>query len=138
MGCNHGHPGPCPGPWRRVVTDPSKHCYLPCLGDCATQRQCQWNREGGGGGEGRGPETSKQPEGQPVPAGQGSAERPRKYSPVRRESKGTRSVVRGKGEGGGGQKKNLGPCLRPWHGVVTDPSKHCYLPRLGDCKTQQR
>ena len=27
-------------------------------------------------------------------------ERPRKYSPVRRESRGTRSVVRGKGEGG--------------------------------------
>ena len=37
-----------------------------------------------------------------IQAGQGRAERPQKYSPVRRESRGTRSVVRGKGEGVGG------------------------------------
>ena len=33
----------------------------------------------------------------------------------------------------GSNHGNLGLCLRPWRGVVTDPSKHCYLPRLGDC-----
>ena len=37
VGSNHGNLGPCPRPWRRVVTDPSKHRYLPRLGDCATQ-----------------------------------------------------------------------------------------------------
>ena len=63
---------------------------------------------GGGGGKGRGPETSKQPAGRPGPAGQGSAERPRKYSPVRRESRGTRTVVRVKGEGGGGADRETG------------------------------
>ena len=29
VGSNHGNLGQCPRPWRRVVTDPSKHCYLP-------------------------------------------------------------------------------------------------------------
>ena len=64
--------------------------------------------EGGGGEKGRGPETSKQPAERPGPAEQGSAERPRKYSPVRRESRGTRSVVQGKGEGGGGGRQRDG------------------------------
>ena len=48
---------------------------------------------GGGGGKGWGPETSKQPSGRQGPAEQGSAGRPRKYSPFRRESKGTSTVV---------------------------------------------
>ena len=47
----------------------------------------------------------KQTPGRPGPAEQGSAERSRKDSPVRRESKGTRSVIRGKGEGEGGAKE---------------------------------
>ena len=29
----------------------------------------------------------------------------------------------------GSNHGNLGPCPRPWHGVVADPSRHCYLPR---------
>ena len=53
-----------------------------------------------GGGHGRGPETSKQPTGRPGPAGQGRSEQQRKYSSVRRESRGKSTVVRGKGEGG--------------------------------------
>ena len=65
-------------------------------------------QEGGGGGKGRKPETSKQPAGRPGPEGQGSAERPQKYSPVRRESRGTRSVVRGKGEVGGAEGRETG------------------------------
>ena len=40
-----------------------------------------------------------QPTGRPGPAGQGRAERPQKYSSVRRESIGKRMVVQGKGLG---------------------------------------
>ena len=29
VGSNHGNLGPCPCPWRGVVTDPLKHCYFP-------------------------------------------------------------------------------------------------------------
>ena len=35
-------------------------------------------------------------------------ERPRNYSPVRREGGGTRTVVRGKGEGGGRGQRETG------------------------------
>ena len=50
-----------------------------------------------------------QPTGRPGPAGQGRAERPRKYSSVRRESRGTSTFVRGKGEEGGGQTVRQAP-----------------------------
>ena len=63
----------------------------------------------GGGGKVWGPATSKQPELRPDPAGQGRAERQRKYSPVRRESRGTSMVVRGKGEGGRSRKERRAP-----------------------------
>ena len=29
------------------------------------------------------------------------------------------------------KRGNLGPCPRPWRGVVTDPPTHSYLPDLG-------
>ena len=53
-------------------------------------------------------ETQNQPPGRPVPAGQGRAGRPRKHSSVRRDSRGKRTVVRGKGEGVGGGRKRDG------------------------------
>ena len=78
---------------------------LALIGDYTTEWQWHWNREGGRGGKWRGLETSKHSAGRPDPAGQGRAERPRKYSPVTRENRGTSTVVRGKWEGGGGGRK---------------------------------
>ena len=55
----------------------------------------------------------RKPTGRPGPAGCGRAERPRKYSSVRREGSGTRTIVRGKGGGGaerdGHQEIDEGP-----------------------------
>ena len=67
-------------------------------------------RDGNGIGRGGGEEDGdqrrgKQTPGRPGPAEQWSAEKSRKDSPVRRESKGTRSVVRIKGDGGRGAER---------------------------------
>ena len=35
------------------------------------------------------------------------------------------------------KRGNLGPCPRPWRGVVTDPPTHRYLPRLRDYATNE-
>ena len=48
----------------------------------------------------------RNPTGSPGPAGCGRAERPQKYSSVRREGSGTCTVVRGKGEGWGGEERD--------------------------------
>ena len=66
---------------------------------------------GGGGGHGRGPETTKHPTGRPGQQGQGRAERPQKYSSVRMEGIGTRTVVQGKEEGVEGHRRRLPPQL---------------------------
>ena len=83
----------------RVCPQTAQQCYLPCVGYYGPRRWWPMNREGGQGHR-RGLETVMNPTGRPGPAGWGRAERPQKYSSVRREGIGTRTVVRGKGEGG--------------------------------------
>ena len=91
-----GNLGPVPAPVARGCQGPLNNstCLIRGLRNPATMTMEQG---GEGGRKGQGPETSKQPAGRLGPAEQGSAERPRKYSPIRRESRGTRTVVRGKG-----------------------------------------
>ena len=48
----------------------------------------------------------RKPKGRPGPEGCGRAERPRKYSSVHREGSGTRTVVQGKGGGGGSERRS--------------------------------
>ena len=121
-----------PAPMAWGCHGPTNTQLLALLRDYATQKIWPWNREGGWEDKNGDQRRGKQPPGQPGPAEQGSAEQSRKDSPVRRESKGTRSVVQGKGEGRGGKRGETGTarikCLRPWRRVVTDPPKHSYLP----------
>ena len=66
-----------------------------------------WHRKGEGG-HGTGPWQrlgGQRVRGQEEPTGRGRAEWPRKYSPVGREGIETSTVVRGKGEGGGGAEE---------------------------------
>ena len=78
--------------WRGFTHGPFNNTANCPLRDYATQKRWSWNREGGEDKE-RDQRRLKQPPGRPGPAGQGRAERSRKYSSVRRESVGTSTVV---------------------------------------------
>ena len=71
----------------------------------------------GRGGEDKDGDRRQKPPGQPGPAGRAC---PRNYSPVRREGGGTRTVVRGKGEGGGGQRETGTKIIRRGTKSVSD------------------
>ena len=100
---NHGKLGPCPRPWRGGGTDHRTTAICRFRARCEGLQAWHWSGEGG---YGTGPWQrlgGRRVRGQGEPTGRGPAGRPRNYSPVGREGSGTSTVVRGKGEGEGGQ-----------------------------------
>ena len=94
-----------------------EHRYLPNLGRYRTPGD-----EGqvvGRKGRKRTETGVRKPTGRPWPAGCGRAEWPRKYSSIFREDSGTRTVVRGTGEGGGGKERRAPQKLRQGTSVST-------------------
>ena len=90
-------------PWDRArargagLSRPSQHTVTFPLRDYVTQKIWQWNREGRGRTRtGTSNVESSRQDGW-VQRGRGAG-RPRKHSSVRSESRGTRTVVQGKGE----------------------------------------
>ena len=97
-----------PRSWHGFTHGPpiTDNCPIGC--DQTKTQAWPWNGEGGMA-RNRSCEAFRRLSGSTVhggPVGWGRVERPRKYSPVRREASGTSTVVRGKGEGVGGTDRD--------------------------------